>query len=124
MNLDIPPPMLRTYFLSGAGAGVVVVVVDFCSVVVFSGAALSGAGAGVVVVVVDFCSVDVFVSSFAAGGFSCEGPQPTNAKLAKNVIAIKSTNSFFIMCHLLSLMNVNSIFYGYTTMLKPYQVNS
>jgi uncharacterized membrane protein len=116
MNLDIPPPMSKTYFFSGAGAGVVVVVVVVfcCSVVVFSGAALSGA----VVVVV------VFVSSFTAAGFSCEGPQPTNAKLARNVIAIKSTNSFFIICHLLSLVNVNSIFYGYTTMLKPYQVNS
>jgi hypothetical protein len=89
-NLDIPPPMSKTYFFSGAGAGAAgLASAGFSG----AGAAFSGAGAG---------AGAGFASSFAAGGFSCEGPQPTNAKLAKNVIAIKSTNSFFIICHLLS----------------------
>jgi hypothetical protein len=73
----------HAYFFSGAGAG-------------FSGAgaAFSGAGAA------------GLASSFGAGGFggSADGPQPISVKLAKNVIAINNTTSFFIYFHLLSLL--------------------
>jgi len=75
-SMDIPLSFLHFYFFSGSAG--------------FSGAgaAFSGAGAG---------GGAGFASSFAAGGFcSAEGPQPTSAKLAKNVIAIHNTNSFFM----------------------------
>src|SRR5271157_10704 len=83
-SVDIPPKLLRSYFFSGAGAGAGA----FSGSAGFSGAgaAFSGAGAG---------GGAGFASSFAGGG-GAEGPQPTSAKLAKNVIAIHNTNSFFI----------------------------
>jgi hypothetical protein len=83
-SMDIPLSFLHFYFFSGAGAGALAGSAGFSG----AGAAFSGAGAG---------GGAGFASSFAAGGFcSAEGPQPTSAKLAKNVIAIHNTNSFFM----------------------------
>jgi hypothetical protein len=60
----------------------------------FAGSALGGSGAGAA----------GFASSFGAGlGGSADGPQLINANVAKKVIAINNTISFFIYIHLLSL---------------------
>jgi len=84
MSVDIPPEFLRSYFFSGAGAGAGAGSAGFSG----AGPGVPGAGAG---------GGAGFASSFAGAGFcSDDGPQATNAKLAKNVMAIKKINSFFI----------------------------
>ena len=79
--VDIPPELLQSYFFSGAGAGAGSAGFSGAGVVAVPGAG-AGGGAG-------------FASSFAAGG-GADGPQPTKAKPAKNVIAIHNANSFFM----------------------------
>jgi len=92
------PSICKRYFFTGAGAA-------------FSGAAFSGAGAA-------FSGAGAgaagFASSLGAGfGGSCVGPHPINVAVAKNATATNNITSFFIYCHLLSLLFLNLIKYIY-----------